>query len=164
MGLDKKCSCVGEVKARQELSLPLCTAHSGYTVPSQSSSPLSAQVSQPAVLSLPLDYGVQPTGMSQLSLTTGYESSTCSVCHFGAHRRLNSSSGIQLTANNWVSLPCIRRVIWKKHEFNKLAGASIYFWFIFSVYAVLNRLLLGRETVKIPSGKQFSLRIKIRDK
>lgn len=103
-------------------------------------------------------------GMSQLSLTTGYESSTCSVCHFGAHRRLNSSSGIQLTANNWVSLPCIRRVIWKKHEFNKLAGASIYFWFIFSVYAVLNRLLLGRETVKIPSGKQFSLRIKIRDK
>lgn len=84
--------------------------------------------------------------------------------HFGAHRRLNSFSGIQLTANNSVSLPCIRRVLWKKHKFNKLAGASIYFWFIFSVNAVLNRLLLGRQTVKIPSGKQFSLRIKIRDK
>lgn len=154
------------MKAGKDLSLALPIAYSGYTVPSHSFFPLSVQASEPSLLSLPLDYYVQPIIMSQVSLSVPPGTSPPHTVspHFGAHGRFNSFSGIQLTANNWVSLLCIRRVIWKKHKFNKLAGASIYLWFIFSVYAMLNRLLLGRETVKIPPGKQFSLRIKIRDK
>lgn len=52
----------------------------------------------------------------------------------------------------------------RNYKFFKSAVVSICFWFIVIVYSVLNRLLLERDTVKTPSGKQFSLRIKIRGK